>query len=265
MAKTKKVFIGLFVLVIASLLLNASVQTKKEVKNNSEDTQVLGVENKLLISELTRDGITYISYLYPVENPNSLVLISNLDEQVTLRNFVESSNCEFVINGGFYSTTFSPIGYLLIDGIEENPYKGNVLFNGVLSINGIDTPRITRSVPVDPLRLAIQTGPILYENGKSLEVVIENDKPARRSFALITGSNNLYLGIILDTDSSFSGPLLAKLPALLNIIASEHQIEIADAINLDGGTASGLFYTSEDKGELVTELSTIGTFICVEK
>src|SRR3989344_7371181 len=104
MAKTKKVFIGLFVLVIASLLLNASVQTKKEVKNNSEDTQVLGVENKLLISELTRDGITYISYLYPVENPNSLVLISNLDEQVTLRNFVESSNCEFVINGGFYST-----------------------------------------------------------------------------------------------------------------------------------------------------------------
>lgn len=251
------------ILIGATVMLATSIETPPPPVMPDE-TEVLGATTDLLKADVTVNENLYSSLLYKVKNPRDVRIFLNLNDQVSLREFAKSKHCKFIVNGGFYSESFEPIGFLMIDGQVMSKFQENRLFNGILSVNELDTPRITREVPEDPLRIAFQTGPLLYENSTPQIVEPENVKRARRSFAFVTGNNELYFGIVYAKDSSFYGPTLFELPDVLSAVADSHGVTIADAINLDGGTASGLFYDYRGQGQLVTELSTIGSFICVE-
>ncbi|RJR30058.1 hypothetical protein C4564_01180, partial [Candidatus Microgenomates bacterium] len=107
---------------------------------------------------------------------------------------------------------------------------------------------------------ALQTGPVLVENGSAVELSLARDKQARRIVAAITGSNELVFVAIYSPGSSFDGPYLEDLPLIVNHISEELNLNIADAINLDGGTASA-FYSENTH---ISELSPIGSFFCVK-
>lgn len=215
-------------------------------------------ENKL---ETSFDNQELLVTWEKVSDLNSIELYNNLDKKYSSTKAKETYSCNSVISAGFYNEEKEFVGLFISDGKVLKQYRNNNLFNGVLSINYTDTPRITRPVPTDPLRIAVQTGPILIENGKNVVLNIKNDHKSRRVVASVNGSNELYFLAIHQKNSFYNGPELSNLPMILNIFEEMTDISIADAINLDGGTASSFIV-----GDWVQlkELSLVGAFFCLK-
>src|SRR5258708_5696859 len=110
----------------------------------------------------------------------------------------------------------------------------------------------------DPLKLALQSGPILKENNEFKNLSIIDDHPARRIVMGVTGENKAVLMVIYKDGSSFDGPLLGNLPTVLKTFEEKSGTTLADAINLDGGGASA-FYSGDT---ILTEASPVGSFFC---
>jgi len=213
---------------------------------------------------LNLDGVQY-KVNWAVVDASKLVLVPNFTEKKIAREVYGELGCKLLINGGFYaagaSSAYSkPIGLFVANREEVSEASNNSLFNGFFSVNEFDTPRITLEVPRDPLAIALQTGPILQENNSVHVLKLVRDKAARRMVAAVTGKNELIFITIYKEEAVFSGPNLANLPAIISQFEEEEKLEIADAINLDGGAASA-FFSSEVK---LSEASPVGSFFCAK-
>lgn len=191
-------------------------------------------------------------------DPWAVSLNQNFEQKIAASELFTSNDCNLLINGGFYSKDNKPIGLFISERETLSGFQENQLFNGIFSINEFGIPKIN-SVPEPDVLTALQAGPLLKENNQYLAVSLVRDEPARRSVAAVTGDNKLIFMIFLDNESAFLGPWLSDLPDVLGDFESKTGISIADAVNLDGGSASA-FYT-EDVG--ISEISPVGSFFCV--
>ncbi len=241
-----------------------SILAPDPIQTNSPE--VLGIPESTPTPEASASSnLGSFHYAWVKANPETLELMSNLDSKETASDLMKEYSCSALVNAGFY-TADSPeeaheaIGLFVSEGETLSDFRKNSLFNGILSINEMDTPRITEVVPADPLRMGIQTGPLLQVNDQAMKLSLARDKNARRLVAAVTGDNELIFIVFYDSDARFSGPLLADLPQLLGEFENKTQINIADAINMDGGSASA-FITDEVS---LTEISPIGSFFCLK-
>ena len=222
----------------------ASTHSDTETKNSETILKELKVSN-------------YKVYVAMVDSKN-IFLEPNFERKEVANNLFSEDDCKVLINGGFYSEKHLPIGLFISNYEILGKYQTNNLFNGIFSINDMATPRITEETPKDPLIYAIQTGPILIANNSISKLSLARDKNARRMVAAVTGKNELYFMAIFDPDNTFYGPRLMDLPTIISEIEDKAQIDFADAINLDGGSASA-FYANDIK---LSESSPIGSYFC---
>jgi len=233
-----------FILVLVSVLYLRQVNTKSDVGFSKP------------VNVLSRDS----GVIWEKVDSKRLILIPNFDEKKSSRNVFEENNCLVLVNGGFYSKTFKPIGYFIVNTQKLSDFEKNRLFDGIFSINEYGIPRITRVLPKDNLVNAVQTGPIIFENGATVSLNISRDKPARRIIAAVTGSNELIFIVFYSPSNYFLGPLLSDLPEEIKKLNESEKLDIADAINLDGGSASS-FIT---KKVSLTEASPVGSYFCIQ-
>lgn len=233
-----------------------------------ENSPVLGTESASpevptnREQEITFNGGVYLISWQKVD-PEKIILLPNFSDKKTASTLFDEFDCKTLINGGFYSKAGednSPIGLFVSNGQPLSRFQENKTYNGTLSINALDTPRITSTMPEDILRDAMQTGPILIENGSPREISLQRDKFSRRMVAAITGDNELLFISVHKEGFSFDGPKLLDMPMIISQFSSENKLNIADAINLDGGSASA-FYSLEKEISL-SEASPIGSFFC---
>lgn len=201
-------------------------------------------------------------------NPQTLTLSPNFIEKNPANLIFKDLGCRALVNGGFYmfkETASSgenvPIGLFVSSGNKISEFQNNQTHNGILSVNQFGVAQITRE-PKEGLLHAVQTGPILKENGTYLSLSLDEqrDKPARRIVAGVTGDNRLVFMAFVDDKTSFSGPFLADLPEILSKLEEETGLVLADAVNLDGGAASA-FYAGNIS---ISEVSPIGSYWCVK-
>lgn len=256
-------FLGLSIFIIATFVLAHSTTTK----NSSPvlGTEVNGSQQPNNINVFNARVGDYHIVWAKVE-PDGVVLIPNFDAKENASTVYKNNGCKLLINAGFYSSdkanasAYAPIGLFVTGGKEMSGFRTNKLFNGILSINDFATPRITDSVPQDHLDIAVQTGPILIQNATGVSLKDVSEKTSRRSIAAVTGDNKLIFMSIYGDGHSFSGPSLQELPALVKEVSDERGLNIADAINLDGGSASA-FYSGDVR---FSEASPVGSFFCVK-
>jgi exopolysaccharide biosynthesis protein len=233
----------------------------KDSNSQSTPLPALGAtQNEDIEYTLKADGEEYAFFWLEVEDLYSLELIPNFQERLTSQEAVIKYNCKSLVNGGFYLKDNSPAGYFVSEGGVLKNWSYNTLFNGVLSINDLATPRITWEVPRDSLRIALQTGPVLIENAQRIRLKTTSDDLARRVMAAITGENRLYFIVVYNPTQVFDGPKLKDLDDVLSQIEDKLGIVFADAINLDGGSAS-VFYSDDVE---LAEISFVGSFFCLK-
>ncbi len=202
----------------------------------------------------------YAYAFFTVTDPENLSLIPNFSHPEDAESLMTENGCGSVINGGFYDTANKPIGYFKIGGNVYGPHADSELVNGYLWAQASTPAVISTNLPNADYRFALQTGPILMFDGTVQPLTIRNDAPARRMVAARSMDNRLLFMAIYDENSLFEGPLLTDMPGVIQAISEKENLHIADAINLDGGSASA-FYSADTK---LSELTSVGSLFCLK-
>ena len=261
MIKKLSIFGILAIILFTGFLIygNSQKETKKILgsENTAKKTRTTPPTNLI---ELNIKGQNLLIAWSEIGSPENLVLIPNFSEKLLSIEAKEKYGCKFISNAGFYSKDAKPIGLFIHDGNSLGSWQKNRLFDGVLSINDMEVPRITRNQPVDHLKIGLQAGPIIKENGIYLNLSQTLDTLDRRVLASVTGGNKLFFLVIYSKDSVFSGPTISDLPEVVGSFENITGIIFADTLNFDGGTAS----TFSVENTNLPEVTPVGSFFCLK-
>lgn len=193
-----------------------------------------------------------------VDRIEKLQLLTNFEKKATATDLIKEQGCRVLVNGGFYSREDAPLGWLVSDNrLVSGPIE-SALFDGYIYPAG-ERVIISRSVPDGEVTWGLQSGPVLIEDGEVLALNLNKDELARRTVAAVSTNGQVIFMAITNTLSLTSGPLLADLPNLTAQVGSQLGLELAWAINLDGGLASA--FISDELS--IKEYTHIGSFFCL--
>jgi uncharacterized protein YigE (DUF2233 family) len=196
---------------------------------------------------------------WAIVNPEQVEIYSNLKEQKLSEEIKANKSCQILVNGGFYSKENTYLGLFIRDEKTISPEEKSPLLNGFLWIQDDNISIGSSSPDINP-RIAIQSGPLLMQDGSPLTLKINDDEPARRIVAGTMPNNKLIFLAVYRDGSIYQGPLLGQLPAIIDLFNKKTEINIVDAINLDGGDHS-VFISNYDR---LDELAHIGSYFCIK-
>ncbi|MEX2581082.1 MAG: phosphodiester glycosidase family protein [Verrucomicrobiales bacterium] len=149
---------------------------------------------------------------------------------------MRENGCLAGSNGGFFLQDNAPSGLMIAEGESTGRFGSGGLLSGVLLSSGNGNPYVLRRAEYgqnyQPTDL-VQTGPFLVDQGSPVKGLSPRNA-RRRTFVLHDGGKNFALG----HSDTFT---LAELGQILADEAFSPSREIHRALNLDGGTSSGLY------------------------
>lgn len=152
---------------------------------------------------------------------------------LTLAQWRAETGALLLVNGGYFTETFHATGLIIVDGQAQGPGYGD--FAGMLAITE-DGPELRwlRERPYDPaerLRYGLQSFPLLVRPGGVPGFPNEDGVRARRTVIARDGD-----GRILFLVAPLGHFTLHELSRFL----LESDLNVDVALNLDGGTSSGM-------------------------
>lgn len=173
------------------------------------------------------------------------------------------------INGGFYQPDFTPLGLFIYQGKKIKSLMQSSLFTSCVVINKdnklmIET-NVTECLKTDN---AMQTGPLLIQNGKindHLQALQEKSNsirdffsPHKRTILALTSENKLILIVTSPLSLIDAANFLQNNPDAFGAT------RIKVAVNLDGGSSTGMYIRFPDEPFYFHEVKHVKTFIFVE-
>jgi exopolysaccharide biosynthesis protein len=159
----------------------------------------------------------------------------NASQPLTMNEWMRETGARAIINGGYFDENNQPTGLLITNGqVVGSSYKG---FGGMLAVDkkGNVSLRSLSEQPYNPdtdqLQQATQSSPMLLINGKRTHFSA-NSTSQRRSVVAMDTQGRLLL--IVSPGQAFT------LDQMANLLASS-DLSLKDALNLDGGTSTGLY------------------------
>ncbi len=180
------------------------------------------------------------------------------DEPRSLRSWFSQSNPILAINGGFFTEEYRTTALLVSDGAPTGEsYAG---FGGMLAVapDGSVSIRPLRDEtydPAEPLDQALQSFPMLIFPGNIPAEIEDNGERSRRSALALDQSGRL---LIIAAPSA--GWTLRGLAAWL----SQSDLAIDRALNLDGGSSTGLYLKDGALEETIDSFGPLPTVLLVE-
>jgi uncharacterized protein YigE (DUF2233 family) len=149
---------------------------------------------------------------------------------------LEERNAIAGVNGGYFEPDFTPVGLVIADGKTLQPLKKAKLLAGIVTVSPKGSVSILRSARFDPkpgaYSQALQCGPMLIENSTPVPG-LNSEKIARRTIAA-TGPGQRVALIYLTSVTLADAAKILSVPKILG------DWKPASALNLDGGSSSGL-------------------------
>ncbi|HEY1015176.1 MAG TPA: phosphodiester glycosidase family protein [Herpetosiphonaceae bacterium] len=164
-----------------------------------------------------------------------------------------------VVNGGYFDEQGRATALTVYDGVAEgSSYDG---FGGMLAVDaaGALSIRSLRDQPYDPaenLAQALQSTPMLVQQGAAVPLPSDNGERSRRTVAALDGDGRLLL--IAIGWPSFS---LSELGQWL----ADGDLGVVTALNLDGGSSTGMQMQNEVKTVNVDSLVRVPQVVLVER
>jgi len=158
-----------------------------------------------------------------------------------LNDWQRETEALIVINGGFFTLENTATGLIIVDGqVSGTSYQG---FGGMLAIseNGPEIRWLVEKPyePSEPLLHALQSFPMLVKPGETTGYSDVGDLPSRRT-VVAQDVNGRFL-FILAPWGSFTLHQLSQF-----LLESDLELEIA--LNLDGGSSTGLILREPAEG-----------------
>lgn len=172
---------------------------------------------------------------------------------------MQAHGCLAGCNGGFFLKNHDPSGLMIADGTSLGHFGKGALLSGVVLSSGNRNPYLLRRSQYDGSKYKptdlIQAGPFLVDQGVTVRG-LSPENPRRRTFLLHDGGKWFAFGL----SDAFT---LAELGDLLARPEFSPSRQIHRALNLDGGTSSGLYYErgSAKEPHQVEPYKTVRNFI----
>jgi uncharacterized protein YigE (DUF2233 family) len=160
------------------------------------------------------------------------------DAPQRVRTWLEVTQADLVINGGFFDEQNAATALVIVDGVATGKsYSG---FGGLFALRD-DTPSTPtlqwlKAKPYTPdprITYALQGSPMLVHNGGMVQGISDNGARSRRSFVAIDTQGRVLFGI-----GQYAQWTLTDLARYL---AEVDALQIQNALNLDGGGSTGLW------------------------
>ncbi len=198
---------------------------------------------------LPASGSFVRSELYILKIDLKLLTISGVhapthlgEKRGSVKSMVRIKNALAGINANFFDTKNDTLGVLIVDTeMLSSLHEGGKLLSGIFQIKQ-NIPSIINRNEFTPemVELAVQSGPLLIVNSKKTRVSSQ-DQRSRRSGIAITEKGDI---ILFATQLRFPGATLEELRSTL----LHSDLGITNALNLDGGGSSQLFfYENQEK------------------
>lgn len=205
-------------------------------------------------------GKDYRFVLIQTADPSRLHFFSNFLDKRAAQNLKEAKQCQTLVNGGFYSEDFKPLGWLVVEGNQVSAPIQSQLLDGFFSIDQAGKVEIGWQRPESSVRIGLQSGPMLVWQGQPLPLEIKDDQSRRRIVLGLTSNEEVVFLAVIGETLLAGGPNLADLPAVVAAISDQRGLALEHALNLDGGSASA-FLTEEIQ---LDEVTFIGSYFCVQ-
>jgi uncharacterized protein YigE (DUF2233 family) len=161
------------------------------------------------------------------------------------------------VNGGYFDPEYAPVGLLISDGRTVMAKQKARLLSGVVSVvNGrVQIQRAAEFSPKGKVSAARQCGPFLVERGAAVPG-LNDARPARRTFVLTGGADRAAIGYSTHVT-------LAQLASLLATPGIASDLKVQRALNMDGGSSSGFWFTGDNGPFSVREQKTVRDYLAV--
>ena len=207
--------------------------------------------------ELGEDGdsarltaVVFLSKAYSLR-----VLDSESPGHTKLDSALAGAGCVAGVNGSYFQEDFRPVGLMVADGREIQPFAKAKLLAGVLTVRGtrLEIVRSSKFAKSSDLRQALQCGPMLVE-GEQPTGGLNGERSARRTVVATDGHGRWALIYLTSVTLADAARILA-IPGILG------DWRLATALNLDGGSSSGLWAAASPEPVSLPEFGHVRNYI----
>ncbi len=190
------------------------------------------------------------------------VLDQGAEGRQDLGSAMRAAGCLAGVNGGYFHPDFQPLGLVVSDGRAVHPLERARLLSGVFVVGADGRAALLRAEEYrnraakekTPPRQALQAGPFLVDNGAAV-AGLNNGRAARRTVVLTDGAGRWALVTTSSLTLAETGALLAQ-PGI-----APDGLRVRRALNLDGGSSTGMWVQAEPQPFYQREFSTVRTFL----
>lgn len=189
-------------------------------------------------------------YAFKLSKKRSLKFLIGEKKPTSLQELEKKHNSLVIINGSYFDENYAPVGMLKINNKLVNP-KNEVGSSGILAVKDNEVAIFHKkdtNLYKDYPNI-MQNGPLLVENNGKSGIYSDDKEYSARTAIGMTKDNKTIL-IVADRTAS---PSLWEFAKLLSTSESQGGFECKTAINLDGGSSTGLRVNTPSKKLIVEE------------
>jgi uncharacterized protein YigE (DUF2233 family) len=170
---------------------------------------------------------------------HTLAVMDDPADSFTLATAARKRGAVAAVNGGYFHPDRTPLGLVVRQGREIHPLERAQLLSGLVVVTPqrIALVRPAEFKPSAAVREALQAGPFLVDGGKAV-AGLNATRPAARTVVFVDAAGRFGFIVVQSATLAEAGAMLAT-PALFP------KGRITRALNLDGGTSTGLWVRGE--------------------
>jgi len=188
----------------------------------------------------------------------ALRVIDNPDETGTLDAAMSGYHCLAGVNGNYFHPDRTPLGLVISDGRQLHAVERARLLSGVLTAKPghFSLLRFAEFAPDASITQALQAGPFLVDHGEPV-AGLEATRGAERTVVLSDGREK---GALVVCRSSVT---LAEMAAILATPGNISELRVNRAMNLDGGSSTGLWVDTAPKPLYLPEFGSVRNYLAI--
>lgn len=248
--------ISLFAIAPVLLAFGISAHTAEWSASKSEPRTAPAGLNFTTVTVQSGSGSARLHVVTFSAKTHSFALMDDPANAYDLASAARKRGAAAAVNGGYFQPDRTPLGLRVRQSREIHPLERAKLLSGLLTVSAdrIALVRVGEFKRTNTLREAVQCGPFLVDSGKPVAGLNTTRTDARTA---IIGDGTGHWGLVVSDAVS-----LADFGSILATPGIVPGMKIARALNLDGGSSTGL-WVAGDPPFYHRELRNVRDFVAI--
>jgi uncharacterized protein YigE (DUF2233 family) len=208
-------------------------------------------------AELSDNGVSarLTAIVFSAKSYSLRVVDSTSPGSTKAASALQEAGCVAGVNGSYFQADYRPVGLMVADGREIHPLEKAKLLAGVLLARGakLEIVRSSKFTKSPDIRQAVQCGPMLVEE-EHPTTGLNSERSARRTIVATDGHGRWALIYLTSVTLADAARILTTPGALGDWVPST-------ALNLDGGSSSGLWAATSPAAVTLSEFGHVRNYI----